>query len=109
MVKFAADAGARLSVNGLYTIVGVDCLKAAGINFSSTRALRFADFEVMPSNNILGPVNTRPLRDVRMNHSEGNREERIGRFLTTKAPDVIMLAAIDLDLMQSVSMAIGFH
>ena len=50
MVKFAADAmrmlsGARLSVNGLYSIVGVDCLIAAGINFSSTTALRFADFE----------------------------------------------------------------
>ena len=84
IAKFAADAGARLSVNGVYSIVGVDCLKAAGINFSSTRALRFADFEGMPSNNILDPVNARPLRDVRMNHSEENREERIGRFLTAK-------------------------
>ena len=46
-VSFAADAmrmlnGARLSVNGLYSITGVDWLIAAGINFSSTTALRFA-------------------------------------------------------------------
>ena len=32
------------------------------------------------------PVKARPLQDVRMNHSEGNREERPGRFLTTRAP-----------------------
>ena len=90
-VKFAADAirmltGAKLSVNGLYSIAGVDRLIAAGINFSSLTALRFADFERMPSNNTMGPVNARPLQDVRMNHSEGNREERPGRFLTTRAP-----------------------
>ena len=53
MVKFAADAmrmlnGARLSVNGLYSIEGVDRLKAAGINFSSTMALPFADLEGLP-------------------------------------------------------------
>ena len=34
----------------------------------------------------MGPVNARTLQDVRMNHSEGNREERPGRFLTTRAP-----------------------
>ena len=43
-VSFAADAmrmlnGASLSVNGLYSITGVDWLTAAGINFSSTAAL----------------------------------------------------------------------
>ena len=52
-VSFAADAmrmlnGASLSVNGLYSITGVDWLKAAGINFSSTTALRFADLEGLP-------------------------------------------------------------
>ena len=46
-VRFAADAigmlnGARLSVNGLYSIAGVDWLIAAGLNFSYTTALRFA-------------------------------------------------------------------
>ena len=123
----------------------------------------------------MGPVNARPLQDVRLNHDEGNREERPGRFLTTRAPigqhvkmfrqlttppghvkeriypklvkaikkdetifvaydkaemrkakimiaanselvytskslfwpDVIMLAAVDLDLLQSISLAIG--
>ena len=40
-VRFAADAirmlnGATLSVNGLYSIAGVVCLIAAGINFTST-------------------------------------------------------------------------
>ena len=135
----------------------------------------------------MGPVNARPLQDVKLNHDEGNRKERPGRFLITRAPigqhvkifrqlktpsghvkervypkqvnpqgdvqrygglkaikkdetivaaydkakmrkakimrvansdfvhtsksvfwpDVIMLAAVDLDLMQSVSMAIG--
>ena len=160
---------------------------AAGINFSSTTALRFADLEGLPSNNTMGPVNARLLQDVKLNHDEGNREERPGRFLITRAPieqyvkmfrqvkappghvkeraypkqqnqegdvqrygglkaikkdetifaaydkaemrkakimivansdlvhtsksllwpDVIMLAAVDLDLMQSVSMAIG--
>ena len=91
MVRFAADAmrmlnGAKLYVNGLYSIVGVDWLIAARLNFSSTTALRFADLEELPSNNTMGPVNARPLQDVRMNHGEGNREERPGRFLTTRAP-----------------------
>ena len=44
-VSFAADAmrmlnGARLSVNRMYSITGVDCFIAAGINFSSITALR---------------------------------------------------------------------
>ena len=167
--------GATLSVSRLYWITGVDWLIAASINFSSTTALRFTDLEGMPSNNTMGPVNARPLQDVRLNHDEGNREERPGRFLTTRAPigqghvkeriypklvgqdgdvqrygglkaikkdetifaahdkaemrkakimivansefvytskslfwpDVIMLAAVDLDLLQSVSLAIG--
>ena len=76
-VRFAADAismlnGARLSVNGLYSIAGVDRL--------------IADLERLPSNNTIGPVNARPLQDVKMNHGEGNREERPGIFLTTRAP-----------------------
>ena len=78
--------GERLSVNGLYSITGVDCLIAAGINFRYTTALRFADLEGLPLNNIMGPVNARPLQDVKLNHDEGNREERPGRFLTTRAP-----------------------
>ena len=78
--------GATLSVSRLYSITGVDWLIAASINFSSTTALRFADLEGLPSNNIMGPVNARPLQDVRLNHDEGNREERPGRFLTTRAP-----------------------
>ena len=74
-VKFAADAmrrlnGKKISVNGLYSIVGVDWLIAAGINFSSTTALRFAELEGLPSNNTMGPVNARPLQDVKINHSE---------------------------------------
>ena len=90
-VSFAADAmrmlnEARLSVSGLYSITGVDWLIAAGINFSSTTALRFADLEGLPSNNTMGPVNARPLQDVKLNHDEGNREERPGRFLVTRAP-----------------------
>ena len=63
---------ARLSVNGLYSITGVDWLIAAGINFSSTTALRFADLEGLPSNNTMGPVNARLLQDVKLNHDEGN-------------------------------------
>ena len=90
-VSFIEDArrmlnGARLSVSRLYSIIGVDRLIAAGINFSSTTALRFADLEGLPSNNTMGPVIERPLQDVRLNHDEGNREERPGRFLTTRAP-----------------------
>ena len=74
-VSFAVNArrmlnGARLSVSGMYSIVGVDWLIAAGINFSSTTALRFADLEGLPSNNTMGPVNARPLQDVRLNHDE---------------------------------------
>ena len=89
-VSFIEDArrmlnGARLSVSRLYSITGVGLI-AAGINFSSTTALRFADLEGLPSNNTMGPVNARPLQDVRLNHDEGNREERPGRFLTTRAP-----------------------
>ena len=178
-----------MSVNGLYSITGVDWLIAADIIFSSTTALIFVDLEGLPSNNTMGPVNARPLQDVKLNHDQGNREEIPGRFLTTRAPigqhvkiirqvkappgrvkereypkqgnqegdvmrygglkaikkdetifaaydkaemrkatimivassdfvytskslfwpDVIMLAAVDLDLMQSVSMAIGLQ
>ena len=76
-VRFAADAmtmlnGARLSVNGLYSITGVDWLIAAGINFSSTAALRFADLEGMPSYTTMGPENARPLQDWKLNPDEGN-------------------------------------
>ena len=78
--------GATLSVSRLYSITGVDWLIAASINFSSTTALRFADLEGLPSNNTMGPVNARPLQDVRLNHDEGNLEERPGSFLTTRAP-----------------------
>ena len=61
-VSFAADAmriliGARSSVSELYSITGVGWLIAAGINFSYTTALRFADLEGLPSNNTMGPVN----------------------------------------------------
>ena len=64
--RFAAPAmrmlnGAKLSVNGLYSIVGVDWLIAAGGNFSSTTTLRFADLEGLPSINTMGPVNARTL------------------------------------------------
>ena len=31
-------------------------------------------------------MNARPLQDVRLNHDEGNREERAGRFLVARAP-----------------------
>ena len=90
-VSFIEDArrmlnGATLSVSRLYSITGVDWLIAASINFSSTTALRFADLEGLPSNNTMGPVNARPLQDVRLNHDEGNREERPRRFLATRAP-----------------------
>ena len=63
--------GATLSVSRLYSITGVDWLIAASINFSSTTALRFADLEGLPSNNTMGPVNARPLQDVRLNPDEG--------------------------------------
>ena len=90
-VSFIEDArsmlnGATLSVSRLYSITGVDWSIAASINFSSTTALRFADLEGLPSNNTMGPVKARPLQDVRLNHDEGNREERPGRFLVTRAP-----------------------
>ena len=90
-VSFIEDARrmlneATLSVSRLYSITGVDWLTAASINFSSTTALGFAELEGLPSNNTMGPVNARPLQDVRLNHDEGNREERPGRFLTTRAP-----------------------
>ena len=76
-VSFIEDArrmlnGATLSVSRLYSITGVDWLIAASINFSSTTALRFAKLEGLPSNNTMGPVNARPLQDVRLNHDEGN-------------------------------------
>ena len=63
MVSFAADAmrilnGARLSVNGVYSITGVDWLKAAGINFSSTNALRFANLEGLEQYNGSGECKT---------------------------------------------------
>ena len=58
---------------------------AAGINFSSTRALQLADLEGLPSKNTVVAMSARPLPDVRMNHSEQTREKRPGRFLTSKA------------------------
>ena len=89
--RFAADAirmlkGVRLTDNELYSIAGVDWLIAAGINFSSTTALRFVELEGLPSNNTMGPVKARPLQDVKLNHGEGNREEWPGRFLTSRRP-----------------------
>ena len=59
-VSFAADAmrtlnRARLSINELYSIVEVDWLIAAGIKFSSTTAIRFADLEGLPSNKTMIP------------------------------------------------------
>ena len=48
--------------------------------------MRFADLEGLPSDIIMGPVNARPLQDVKLNHDEGNRTERPGRFLTTRVP-----------------------
>ena len=69
-----------------YTIASVDWLIAAGINFSSTTALRFADLEGLPSNNTMGPVSARHLQNVKLNHNEGKWEERPGRFLTMRAP-----------------------
>ena len=91
MVSFIEDArrmlnGATISVSRLYSITGVDWLIAASVNFSSTTALRFADLGGLPSNNTMGPVNARPLQELRLNHDEGNREERPGRFLMTRAP-----------------------
>ena len=90
-VSFAADAmrmpnGASISVSGMYSTIGVDWLIASGINFNSTTALRFADLEGLPSNNTMSLVNARPLQDVKLNHDEGNREERPGRLLITRAP-----------------------
>ena len=74
-VRFAADAirmlnEARLSVNGLYSIAGLDWLIAAGINFSSTTALRFADLKGLLSINTMGLVIARSLQDVKMNHGK---------------------------------------
>ena len=90
-LRFAADAmrmlnGAILSVNGLYTIVGVGRLRAVEINLRSTTALRLVDLEGLPSNNTMGPVNARPLLEVRKNRSEQTREEIPGRFLTKRVP-----------------------
>ena len=76
----------KWSVNGRYSIAGEEWVIAAGINFSSTAALRFADLEGLPSNNTMGPVNARPLQDVKLNHDERKREETPGRFLTARAP-----------------------
>ena len=52
-IRFAADAmkmlnGAILSLNGLNTIVGVDCSIAVEINLRSTTELRLADLEGLP-------------------------------------------------------------
>ena len=90
-MRFAADAmrmlnGARLSINGLYSIAGVDWLIAVGINFNSTTALIFAGLEGLTSNNTMGPINARSLQVVKLNHDEGNREKRPRNFLTTRAP-----------------------
>ena len=69
-----------------YPSTGLDWWIAAGINFSSTTALSFTDLEGLPSNKTIGPVKARPLQDMKLNHEEGNREERPGKFLITRAP-----------------------
>ena len=83
-LSFAVDArrmlnGARLSVSRLYSITG--------INFSSTTALRFADLEGLPSNNTMGPVNARPLQDVRLNHHEGESRRETGKISDNEGAD----------------------
>ena len=94
-VRFAADAikmlnGARLSVNGLYSVAGVDWLIAAGINFSSTTALRFAHLEILPSNKTMGKIKARPLQDVKLNHGERNVEGRLGEKRDVVAPKQLL-------------------
>ena len=82
-IRLAADAirmlnSARLSVSGLCSIVGMDCLIAAEINVSYTTAVRLAGLEGLPLNNTMGPVNNRLLQDLRKNYGEQTREERPG-------------------------------
>ena len=90
--RLAADAmrmlnGARLSVIGLYSILGLVWLKAAVFNFSSTTALRrLAGLEGLPSNNTMGPVNVRPLQGITKNKGEQTREERPRKFVRRRAP-----------------------
>ena len=48
----------------------------SGGNFSSTTALRLADLEGLLSKDTMGPVNSKPLQDVRMNGIEQVSEER---------------------------------
>ena len=57
--------GSKLSVNGLCSIEGVDRLITTEINLSSPPPIRLADLEGLPSNNTMGPFNTRGLRVVR--------------------------------------------
>ena len=112
-VRYAADAmrilnGARLSVNGLYSKKGVDWLIAAGINFSSTKG----DVQAYGGSKAIK-------KDETFFAAYDKAEMRNAKIMivassdfvyTSKSlfwPDVIVLPAVDLDLMQSVSMAIG--
>ena len=52
--------GARLPVNGLYSIVRVNWLIAVETNSSSSTALRLADLEALPSNSTMDVVKDRP-------------------------------------------------
>ena len=53
MVSFALDAarildGVMMSVNGLYSVEGVDWMIAAENNFGSATALKLTDLEGLP-------------------------------------------------------------
>ena len=61
---------AKLSVNRLYSIDGVDLLISAEVNFSSATSLRLAELKGLPSSNTMRHVNSRTLQDLRVNQAK---------------------------------------
>ena len=85
-VSFALDAarildGVMMSVNGLYSVEGVDWMITAEINFGSATALKLTDLEGLPSSNPICVVKSQTLQDVRVNHEKRGLDERPGQFL----------------------------
>ena len=85
-VSFALDAarildGVMMSVNGLYSVEGVDSMITAEINFGTATAIKLIDLEGLPLSNPICLVKSQTLQDVRVNQDKRGLDERPGQFL----------------------------
>ena len=70
----------------LYGIPGLDWLLAEQEQFSSATTLRFEDFDGLPQDKTIGPLNTRSLTEVHRRARELTPPAQKGNFLVENKP-----------------------